>query len=242
MAKYFWYILFALVIISIGVNYFMDKQYKTYKNFDIKLPMGYYTHGIDVSHHQGNINWKMVKDMRDSRSKIDFVFIKATEGTSIVDARFETNWEKTKENNLIRGAYLYFHPNNSGAKQAQYFINKVTLKTGDLAPVIDIEETNGVGKIGIVNSLNECIAELEKHYKTKPIIYANADYYNMYLKDSFENYPLWVAHYYVPKPNAPNNWVIWQHNDKGHVNGINTAVDFNTINGGLSQLLKYSIK
>ena len=82
---------------------------------------------------------------------------------------------------------------------------------------------------------------MEAYYKVKPIIYTNVDFYENFLSDSFDNYPLWIAHYLVQdKPRIKRNWMFWQHNERGHVNGIDAFVDFNVFNGdstAFSQLL-----
>ncbi|XZF13895.1 GH25 family lysozyme [Chitinophagaceae bacterium MMS25-I14] len=44
-------------------------------------------------------------------------------------------------------------------------------------------------------------------------------------------YPLWIAHYYADSPGVQRNWTFWQHNDRGHVNGIDGYVDFDTFSG-----------
>jgi lysozyme len=238
MNKYLIYFLITVVAYIILHNIFLSKTFKTYKNFGIKLPRGYTVHGIDVSRYQQQIDWKMVSKMKDGSASIDFAIIKATEGTNRSDPFFNKNWEGIKQTNLIRGAYLYFHPNTNAKEQAQNFINKVKLSVGDIAPVVDIEETNGAGKTTIQKNLKLCLTTLQEHYKLEPIIYANADFYNAYLKDSFDQYPFWVAHYEVAEPNVMRSWSIWQHNDKGTVNGINAAVDFNTLKGDITELHK----
>ena len=73
---------------------------------------------------------------------------------------------------------------------------------------------------------------VEKKYKVKPIIYTNVDFYKTFLSGKFDDYPLWVAHYLVKdKPRINRDWIFWQHNEKGHVNGIRSFVDFNVFNG-----------
>jgi lysozyme len=73
---------------------------------------------------------------------------------------------------------------------------------------------------------------VENHYKVKPIIYTNVDFYNRNIGSEFDDYPLWVAHYYQPdEPRIKRGWVFWQHSDEGRVNGILSKVDFNVFNG-----------
>ena len=77
-------------------------HYKSYSEFGIRIPTQYKVHGIDVSHHQGRINWEMVNKMKDKDLSLDFAFIKATEGLSHKDRRFKYNWKNAKSQKIIR--------------------------------------------------------------------------------------------------------------------------------------------
>ena len=72
---------------------------------DISYPEGYEIHGIDISHHQGKINWQELKDhgMID-KFPVRFVMIKATEGATRVDPNFEDNFYQAREYGFTRGA------------------------------------------------------------------------------------------------------------------------------------------
>ena len=116
--------------------------------------------------------------------------------------------------------------------QAQNFIRSVKLESGDLPPVVDIEETYGVKKADIRKRLLEYLHTIERHYGVTPIIYTGADYYKSYLGEEFDNYPLWVAHYIQKnKPRITRPWQFWQYAETGRVNGIFTRVDFNVFSG-----------
>jgi lysozyme len=203
-----------------------------YPGFGIQLPVGFEIHGIDVSHHQDLIKWESVRDMEEKSVKLGFVFIKATEGYTRKDRQFNRNWRKAKEVGMIRGAYHFFLPNKNGMIQAQNFIRAVKLESGDLPPVVDIEETYGVRKTEIRKRLLEWLNTVERHYGVTPIIYTGADYYKSYLGADFDKYPLWVAHYIQKnKPRITRPWVFWQYAETGRVNGIFTKVDFNVFSG-----------
>ena len=210
-------------------------HYKSYSKFGIKIPTQYKVHGIDVSHHQGSINWKMVEGMRDNGLKIDFAFIKATEGITHTDSRYRINWKGSKENNLIRGAYHYFKHNQKGEEQAAHFIRNVKLTSGDMPPIIDVEELGDISTARLMEGVLNCANKLEQHYGVKPIIYTYHDFYKQNFDESFKDYTLWIAHYYVGKPDN-TEWNFWQHNDRGRVSGINTPVDFNVFNRGLEEM------
>ena len=236
-----WVIVFLSTLIvaaSVAFYLFGKKSVVRYSTFGIDMPVNYSIHGIDISHYQDDINWEEVKQMQIDNIKIGFCFIKATEGDERVDNRFETNWNKAKENNIPRGAYHFFDPEKSGAVQAQNFIKNVQIGKGDLPPVLDVEQLNGVSIVDLQQRVGEWLQLVEAHYKVKPLIYTGADFYKRNLMSKFDEYPLWVAHYFIKdKPRIHRSWVFWQHNDGGHVNGIDAYVDFNVFNGTKAQLL-----
>ena len=214
-----------------------------YPAFGIDIPVNFTMHGIDVSHHQDNIDWNAVKAMKVQQIKIDFVFIKATEGLGRVDNTFRRNWFNAKQAGIPRGAYHYFIPSKSGKAQAENFITTIQLEKGDLPPVLDIEQTNGASVEDIQQRTKDWLTMIEKQFKVRPIIYTNVDFYETYLAGKFDDYPLWIAHYLVQdKPRIQRHWTFWQHNEKGHVNGIDTAVDFNVFNGDSTDFTKLLIK
>jgi lysozyme len=213
-----------------------EKSTTMYNNFGIRIPNGYGVHGIDVSHYQKGINWELVSQMKDQGVHLEFAIMKSTEGLNRVDKTHEVNWNGAREQGLLCGAYLYFHPNKDVAKQVELFKKHVDLKKGDLAPIIDIEETKGVSDEKLQSQLLDCIQLLKKEYCIKPIIYCNADFYTKHIGASFNKYPLWVAHYKVAKPDIDREWQIWQYADNGNVNGIDGHVDFNVANGSILQL------
>ena len=207
-------------------------RYTRYPEFGISIPGGYSIHGIDVSKYQDNIAWDEVKTMKVKNIQHGFAFIKATEGSGYTDPQFKRNWRKAKEAGLIRGAYHFFISSRDGKTQANNFINKAELESGDLPPVLDIEQLNGAGTAQLQKEAKEWLNIVESHYRVRPIIYTNVDFYNRHLGDEFNKYPLWVAHYYQPEqPRIDRGWIFWQHSDKGRVNGIVSPVDFNVFNG-----------
>ncbi len=207
-------------------------RFALYPDFGIELPLGYKIHGIDVSSYQGNIYWPAVAAMQDQDVNIKFAFIKATEGLNNIDKRFNSNWQKAKESNITRGAYHFFLATKSGRLQAQNFIKTVKLQPGDLPPVLDVEELYGVRPDSMRSRVSAWLAAVEKTYNVKPVIYTNVAFYKNFLGHQFDDYPLWVAHYFVQKqPGVEEAWSFWQHNATGRVNGITTRVDFNVFSG-----------
>ena len=133
---------------------------------------GFAVHGIDVSHHQAEVNWDTV-----AAQGIDFAFIKATEGQDFRDNCFIQNWQELKRVGIKRGAYHFFHPTLSAKVQANNFIQTVDMDFGDLPPVLDFEVINKVGKKEIIQQLQTWLDLVEAHYKIRPIIYTNQKLY-----------------------------------------------------------------
>ena len=211
---------------------FRKIKYTRYPEFGIAIPGGYSIHGIDVSKYQHTIAWEGVKKMKVKEIQLGFAFIKATEGISNTDPQFRRNWKKAKQAGVIRGAYHFFIASRDGKAQAENFIQKVELETGDFPPVLDVEQLNGTGTLQLQKEAREWLDLIESHYGVKPFIYTNVDFYNRHLGSQFDEYPLWVAHYYQPEqPRIKRGWVFWQHSDRGRVNGIISPVDFNVFNG-----------
>ena len=203
-----------------------------YPEFGIVIPGQYQIHGIDVSKYQQNISWEAVKNMEVQNIKLGFAFIKATEGISNTDANFKRNWKKSKQAGIIRGAYHFFIASKDGKMQAQHFIKNVDLQSGDLPPVLDVEQTFNTNAVQLRKEVKAWIDVVENYYHIKPVIYTNADFYEKYLQGYFDDYPLWVAHYLQPdQPRISREWSFWQHSEQGRVNGIISKVDFNVFSG-----------
>lgn len=224
-------------VLFLGYLFYLWMQVKEptfvrYKEFGINIPTQYEIHGIDVSRYQSTIAWKEVKKMRVQNVRLGFAFIKATEGSSLVDPFFKRNWKKVKEAGLVRGAYHFFQPKKDGKTQAKHFFENVKLETGDLPPVLDIERGWNLPKTKVQAEVQEWLDAMEASYGVKPIIYTYVTFYEKYLKGKFDDYPLWIAHYYQPNnPRISRHWQFWQHSEEGRVNGILSKVDFNVFSG-----------
>lgn len=196
--------------------------------------------GIDISHHQGVINWSKV-----AAENVVFAFTKATENVGFKDSFFDANWAAMKSNNILRGAYHFFRPKADAAKQAANFLNAVgRLEPGDLPPVIDVEVNDGKGAAAIIAGVRTWVNAVEQALGRTPIVYTSASFWNANLggTDKFAECPLWVAHYTSkPAPNIPKGftaYTIWQFTEQGKVNGVNGNCDLNRFNGTLESLRK----
>lgn len=211
-------------------------------------PSEYSVRGIDVSHYQGKINWERVRNAKMDNDPVSFVIIKATEGVSLMDEYFNENFYQARRNGLIRGAYHFLTPDESAKHQAQFFLRQAHLEEGDLPPVLDIEDerkwlASGKNKNQIQRMALEWLRIVEKHYGVKPIIYSNYRFRRDILVDKrFDEYPFWMAHYYVSKPANDIKWSFWQHTDCGKLSGIRGPVDCNVFYGSKAELYNLLIK
>ena len=209
---------------------------------DPLYPDGYSIRGIDVSHHQGDIDWDELRHAEIGSEPISFIFIKATEGKSIIDENFKTNFSQAKENGLIRGAYHYYHPEVTAEEQVEHFINNVNLRGGDLPPVLDVEDKGALTTEELQNGVKTWLIKAETHYKVKPILYTNYKFKKTYLDtQEFREYPYWIAHYYVDTLAYKGAWKFWQHTDRGRVDGIKGYVDIDVYNGSMYDLRQLTI-
>ncbi|MFY7899985.1 MAG: glycoside hydrolase family 25 protein [Chitinophagaceae bacterium] len=238
--KIVWIFISVIILIIIWLLWILYKNNSSlqeavntkYDAFNTTFPLGFQIHGIDVSSYQKAIAWDKVKAMEIEEVSMGFAFIKATEGLNDHDRNFAQNFKHAKAAGIICGAYHFFLATKSGEKQAANFIQNVTLNSGDLPPVVDIEQRYGVPTKLMKQRLKEYLIAIEKHYGVKPIIYSYASFYDTYLGAEFNEYPLWVAHYFESeKPRVQRDWLFWQHSEKGTVDGITTPVDCNVFYG-----------
>lgn len=210
-----------------------------------KVPPGDWRYGIDISHHNaGDIVWDSLYVLTDKRGKtirdhhlakdirpVSFVFIKATEGVSMVDKDFKRNWQDAGRSGLRRGAYHFFRSSKDGEAQARLFIKTVgDLRFKDLPPVLDIET---IHRGGSMKKLNEealkWLETIEGHYGKKPIVYTGSSFARDWLsKRITDNYPVWIAHYEKDRPDF-DGWIFWQFTDKAVVKGVPGPVDLSVM-------------
>lgn len=209
---------------------------------EIEYPAGYSIHGLDVSHHQGEIDWEKVARTKVAGEPLEFVIIKATEGKSLFDRHFNENFYQAGQYGLIRGAYHFFSPSVSGDIQARYYMRQVHLEEGDLPPILDIEVCGNLTTAQLQREALEWLDALEKRYGVPPLIYTGLKFKEKYLNaPKFDRYPFWIAHYYVKQVGYKGEWKFWQHTDIGRVDGIKGPVDLNIYNGSMYDLRKLTI-
>ena len=211
---------------------------------DINFPDGYEIHGIDISHYQSDINWdELQRNAQIEGSPVRFIFIKATEGAKHLDDNFNDNFYQAREHGFIRGAYHFWSNRSSAREQAYYFLKQVHLEDGDLPPVLDVEHKPKDRSVeDFKRDILTWLHVVEDRYHVKPILYTYYKFKLVYLNDErFDDYPYWIAHYYVDTMEYKGRWKFWQHTDVGRLPGIKGYVDFNVYNGSYYDLVNLTI-
>lgn len=187
-------------------------------------------YGIDVSYHNGHIDWLKVKHT------VDFAIIRAGYGKNNIDKEAENNVWGCIENGIPFGLYWFSYALNTDMvkEEADYLCDFAdrTKPTFPLCFDWEYDSDNFATKSGVVmtNDKREQFARIflnrveERGYYA--MLYSNVDYINNKgFADLLSRYDLWLAHWGVSKPSVPCG--IWQSTEKGKVNGIKGNVDVN---------------
>ena len=224
------------VVLCFLVPYVIHKKGET----GARVPEGNWTYTIDISHHNSAIVWDSLAVCIDAKGRtcrdilkakrvcnVSSVIIKATEGISLKDSDFPTNWSNASSHGFRRGAYHFFLSSKDPSAQARNFIGTVgPLSKGDLPPVLDIETIHkGCSSKTLCERALVWLKAVEEHYGVKPVIYTGDWFLKTYLsKEITDNYLVWVARYNTSLPEF-QDWTLWQFTDEAVVRGICGKVD-----------------
>ena len=212
-----------------------------------------YTLGIDVSHHQGNIDWQKVAD-----SGHVYAFHKATEGFTFTDDTYAGNRAEAAAASIPFGAYHFARPNGNNvpaaesdaAGEAQHFLNVAQPEPGDLLPVLDLEATGNLPPDRLIAWTRTWVNAVAEEVGAQPLIYTSPSFWETNLADTTSfaeaGFPLWLAHYTsAPAPRTPaddwdgRGWAFWQWTSCASVPGISGCADEDRFEG--TDLSPYTI-
>jgi lysozyme len=209
-------------------------QFRGVTLYEVIARLAPYVEGIDVSHYQNKIDWKQVATCKA------FAFIKATEGTTVEDKQFASNWSAARDAGLLRDAYHFLHPSVDSMKQAEFFLSKVA--TCELPPVLDVEATDNVPSAKLVQCVKTWVEHVAARLR-RPLIYASPSFWQkLPASDIEQEADLWIAEWECQHPckmGAWPGWSFWQYTSRGAVPGIAGSVDLNRFNGTVDDLYAY---
>lgn len=190
--------------------------------------------GIDVSKYQGNIDWKKVAADRN----IQFVYIKATEGATKADKRYDEYLRKARAEGLKVGSYHFFVSFRTAEEQFANFKRHVPRSKQDLIPMVDVEEAGNrtAKRSQLQRELQRFMELVRKEYGHYPLLYSQYSFYNQMLAPEFNRYYIFIARYGKREPQlrGGGKYDIWQYSEKGHINGIRGTVDLDRFATGRS--------
>lgn len=189
--------------------------------------------GIDVSIHQGHIDWPAV-----AAAGYRFALCKASEGVGWTDQLFWRNWADIRRAGLFRGAYHFARPGlgNLPSAEADWFVQQVH-ETGDLLPgdvlALDLEDNGVAVQEDLAGWALAWLEAVERTTGRRPLLYSYPAYleqHGLMAAPALARFPLWLASWRRTPPLAPPPWrsiAIWQYTSRGEVPGITGFVDLN---------------
>ncbi len=189
--------------------------------------------GIDISKHQGTIDWEELK----RNPNIKYVYIKATEGSDYVDPKYKENIRNARKHGFKVGSYHFLTNKSSARGQFQNFIRNVNRDEQDLLPIIDVEVCRQWSSQQLRDSIKVFADLVEDYFGCKPMIYTSEKFFTKHLGRAFADYPLFIAKYSANRPEIGYRWILWQFSDCGYfkaVKGNYGEVDLGRFNKGCS--------
>lgn len=223
----------------------------TTRSFKISRTSPYY-YGIDVSHHQGTIDWAKVKN-----DGVDFAILRAgyrgwgisadgTDGKLVKDSKFDYNATNAIKNGVPIGAYFFSQAINEkeAIEEANFMLSTIKNYNITYPVAIDVEYSGAPNNTGRADNVTKemrtkiCDAFLTviKNAGYTPMIYADKYFASANLDmTKLNSYQFWLAHYtgttqenpFAKPSDYKGNYKMWQYTSKGKVNGISTDVDMN---------------
>lgn len=190
--------------------------------------------GIDVSHHQGNINWTKVA----TEGEVEFVYLKATEGATYVDNMYKKYLKGARKAELLVGPYHFFRADKTGEEQFNNF-SKLIGNDFDLVPMLDLEDLGGKikDKAKYKKEVQSFIDLFVQKYGYKPIVYGSHSFMKDNVLPVTKDCDYWLA-WYLPLSKVIKDKrrfingtrpglhpCMWQYSEKGSIPGIEKDVD-----------------
>jgi lysozyme len=190
------------------------------------IPYGFSSFGIDISHHQGKIDWEKLMKSEHYDTVIHFVYCKATEGTDFLDTKWYQNRKELRRLKIPHGAYHYFR-NSDPILQAEHFLRHWIKKDGDLPPVLDVEY-ECFDNPDLHKNMDIWLNIVEYETGMRPVIYTSLHMYETKFPEHFKDYKFWIAAYSRQPDCLDDERIIhWQFTDRGELPRMKRRVDMN---------------
>lgn len=223
-------VLLLLLLIPITL-FFAYKKYIYQEKHAVKisqlpeLPEGFKSYGIDISHHQDEIDWDTFFEQNDST--IRFVYCKVTEGELLKDRQWKNNHARLSQEKIPHGGYHFFRPSVDPIVQAKHFLREYDYTKASLPPALDVE-VEGISDASLIENMKIWLNLVEKETGKQPVIYTSYNFYSEKFKEHFANYKFWVANYSNLAQRFTDERIIhWQFSESGTIPGIKGFVDLN---------------
>jgi len=213
--------------IYLGVSGVKKKRSVTKTTFLQNIPPNFASIGIDVSHHQGKVDWDLLfSDLRFD-TIVRFVYCKATESLTHLDTKWDYNRKTLNNLGILNGAYHFFDGFAAPKDQAAHFLTHWKPREIDLPPVLDVE-TEGISDADLIAKMRIWLTKVEEETGYRPIIYTSDHFYESKFKGKFPGYYFWVAAYSRKPTSIDSEQIIhWQYSETGTLPGIDENVDLN---------------
>lgn len=226
----------AAIAVAVLAVLFLNRQhiFHTTPKFNLS---DYPVRGIDVSNHNGTIDWKQV-----AQADYQFAYIKASEGRTHRDNSFRRNVEQARQAGLLVGAYHFFRKNRGGIEQAQNFLNAVSGIRLDLPLVVDVEDWDNDNRTGEKQVRERLVSMVNTLLKSghRVMIYTNGNGYDKYYRPNFPDLDLWLCSFRSPDAlRHTHNHRIQQYSHWGEVSGVKDDVDLNVFMGSQREWEKW---
>lgn len=198
---------------------------------------------MDVSHHNGEVNWAGLK-----KAGVVHAYIKCTEGVSFFDSRFLDNVKAARAVGILVGAYHFFHPKYDAKVQADYFFSKIKNLNLDLIPDCDWEVHDDVGEQAQVSQIKIFVERIELLTGCRPMIYTGKWFIDEVdaldkktpLPQWLSQYPLWLSDYSPSSVAVPKPWTSYtllQMTESGKFSGVDGEFDINWLDLPIETLM-----
>lgn len=178
--------------------------------------------GIDVSSHQGEIDWAQV-----AGDGVVFAYVKATEGSGFVDSSFRRNWDGARAAGITPGAYHYFTLCSPGAQQAADFLAAAPPDDSALPPALDLEFDGACEErpeaAHAQAEIDAFTAAVEREWGRRLVIYSSVEWRDHYGLPVAGPRPDWL--FSAGGRPQQEDWAVWQLRFDGDVAGISGGVD-----------------